>query len=173
SSFLVFGLFLWAAWQSRQAVAAWFGGMIHPTRLASFESALARHWFPIAVSLFFVLFLAQLHAALTQRFAVASALLLTLNILIGLVLFETLLHFIKQRVSSVDSAAPAKPRAADLVARCIRVGIYIALGVAVTGIWIVDVFGLVDHSQWRSLLHEALTVGGALFVAYVGWEIIH
>ena len=43
----------------------------------------------------------------------------------------------------------------------------------VTGIWIVDVFGLVDSSQWRALWHEALTVGGALFVAYVGWEIIH
>ena len=30
-----------------------------------------------------------------------------------------------------------------------------------------------DSSQWRALWHEALTVGGALFVAYVGWEIIH
>ena len=173
TSFLAFGLLLWAAWRSRHPVAAWFGGMIHPSRLVSFEAALARHWLAIAVSLFFVLFLAQLHGALTQRFAVATALLLTVNLLIGLVLFETLLHFVKQQVSGVDSAAPAKPRAADLVARCVRVGIYIALGVTVTGIWIVDVFGLVDSSQWRALWHEALTVGGALFVAYVGWEIIH
>ena len=111
TSFLAFGLLLWAAWRSRHPVAAWFGGMIHPSRLVSFEAALARHWLAIAVSLFFVLFLAQLHGALTQRFAVATALLLTVNLLIGLVLFETLLHFVKQQVSGVDSAAPAKPRA--------------------------------------------------------------
>ena len=173
TSFLAFGLLLWAAWGSRHPVAAWFGGMIHPSRLASFEAALARHWLAIAVSLFFVLFLAQLHGALTQRFAVSTALLLTVNLLIGLVLFETLLHFVKHRLSGATSAAPAKPRAADLVARCVRVGIYIAFCVTVTGIWIVDVFGLVDSSQWRALWHEALTVGGALFAAYVGWEIIH
>ena len=97
TSFLAFGLLLWAAWGSRHPVAAWFGGMIHPSRLVSFEAALARHWLAIAVSLFFVLFLAQLHGALTQRFAVSTALLLTVNLLIGLVLFETLLHFVKHQ----------------------------------------------------------------------------
>jgi small-conductance mechanosensitive channel len=73
----------------------------------------------------------------------------------------------------MTEAAPAKPRAADLVARCIRVGVYIAVGIAIAEIWIVEVFGLVDSSQWRALAHQAMTVGGALFVAYVGWEVIH
>ena len=174
TSFLAFGLLLWAAWRSRHPVAAWFGGMIHPSRLGSFEAALARHWLAIAVSLFFVLFLAQLHGALTQRFAVATALLVN-----GQSSYRArsvrdpapLRQAASSRAST--SAAPAKPRAADVVARCVRVGIYIAVGVTVTEIWIVDVFGLVDSSQWRALWHEALTVGGALFVAYVGWEIIH
>ena len=173
TSFLAIAVLLWAAWRSRLAVTSWFSGMIEKTRVGGFESALARHWFPIAAALFFVLFLAQLHGAVTQRFTVAAALLLTLNLLIGLVLFESLLHFVKQRLSTMTEAAPAKPRAADLVARCIRVGVYIAVGIAIAEIWIVEVFGLVDSSQWRALAHQAMTVGGALFVAYVGWEVIH
>ena len=111
TSFLAFGLFLWAAWRSRHPVAAWFGGMIDPSRLVSFEAALARNWLAIAVSLFFVvLFLAQLHGALTQRFAVATALLLTVNLLIGLVLFETLLHFVKQQVSRASTVRRRQSR---------------------------------------------------------------
>jgi moderate conductance mechanosensitive channel len=173
TSFLGIAVLLWAAWRSRLPVTAWFSGMIENSRLGGFESALARHWFPIAAALFFVLFLAQLHGAVTQRFIIAAALLLTLNLLIGLVLFESLLHFVKQRLATVTGAAPAKPRAADLVARCIRVGVYIAVAVVIAESWIVEVFGFVDSNQWRALAHEAMTVGGALFAAYVGWEAIH
>ena len=124
---------------------------------------------------FVVLWIAQLHGVITQHFAVATALLLTLNLLIALILFETLLHFVKRRLSApgVGLAAPAKTRAADVVGRCIRVGVFIAVGVTVAETWIVEVLGLVDSSQWRSLAHQALTAGGALFIAYVGWEIIH
>ncbi len=102
ASFLVISVLLWAAWRSRHPVTAWFSGMIDATRVGGFESALARHWFPIAASLFFVLFLAKLNGAITQRFTVADAVLLTLNFLIGLVLFETLLHFVKQRLSDAS-----------------------------------------------------------------------
>ena len=38
--------------------------------------------------------------------------------------------------------------------------------------WIVDVLGLVDTSQLRSVTRSSLIAGGALFVAYVAWEII-
>src|SRR5262245_60748071 len=127
ASFLAIGVLLWVSWKSRPLVTTWFTGMIDATRLGGLESALARHWFPIAATLFFVLFLAQLYGAVTQRFTVATALLLTLNLLIGLVLFVTLLHFVKQRLAPVVVAVPVRPRAADLVARCIRVGVYIAV----------------------------------------------
>jgi small-conductance mechanosensitive channel len=38
--------------------------------------------------------------------------------------------------------------------------------------WIVDVLGLVDTSQLRSVTRSSLIAGGAHFVAYVAWQII-
>jgi small-conductance mechanosensitive channel len=171
TSFLALGLLLWAAWTLREPVAAWF---ITMTRARPLQLAIARNWLTIAVPLFVVLFLAQIYGAITQRFVVPAALLLTLNLLIALLLFETLLHFIVKRMSALaDVPAHAQPRAGDVVVRCTRVALYLGVAVAIADTWIVDVLGLIDSSQWRSLTHAALTAGGALLVAYVCWEIIH
>jgi moderate conductance mechanosensitive channel len=174
TSFLALGLLLWAAWTLRKPVAAWFTGMISTTEAGHLGVTVARNWLVIAVPLFVILFLAQIYGAITQQFVVPAALLLILNLVIALLLFETLLHFIVKRIPA-SAGLPAQaqaPRASDVVVRCIRVAVYIGVAVSIAATWIVDVVGLVDISQWRSLAHSALTAGGALFLAYICWEII-
>ena len=174
TSFLALGLLLWAAWSLRKPVAAWFTSLINTTRAAQLMLAIARNWLVIAVPFFVVLFLAQIYGAITQHFAVPTALLLTLNLLIAVLLFETLLHFIVKRIPApAGELAQVQPRARDVVVRCVRVAVYIGVAVTIAEAWIVNVVGLIDDSQWRSLTHAGLTAGGVLFLAYVCWETIH
>ncbi|GLS21129.1 hypothetical protein GCM10007874_41460 [Labrys miyagiensis] len=174
TSFIALGLLLWAALSSREPIAAWFTSMADPAKAGQFKLAVARNWLVFAVPLFIVLFLAQIYGAVTQHFVVAAVLLLTLNLLIALLLFETLLQFVATRVSRpAELSARAKPRARDVFVRCTRVAVYLVVIFAIAGTWIVDVLELVDINQWSSATHAALTAGGTLFVAYVCWEAIH
>jgi moderate conductance mechanosensitive channel len=175
TSLLVLGLLLWSAWNLRQPVSAWFAGMISTTEAGHLEHTVARNWLVIAVPFFVVLFLAQIDGAVMEHFVVPAALLLTINLIIALLLFETLLHFIVKRIPAPAGllALARPPRASDVVVRCIRVAVYLGVAVTIAETWIVEVLELVDSSQWRSLTHAALTAGGVLFLAYVCWEIIH
>jgi small-conductance mechanosensitive channel len=174
SSFLVLGLLLWTAWNLRKPVAAWFTGMINTTKAGHFQRTVAQNWLVIAVPLFVILFLAQLYGGITAHFDVPIALLLTVNLIISLLLFETLLHFSAKRISAPASLpAQAESHVVHVIVRCIRVAAYIGVGVTIAQTWIVDVIGMVDSSQWRSIMHNALTAGGVLFAAYVCWEAIH
>jgi moderate conductance mechanosensitive channel len=171
-SFIALGLLLWAAWSLRKPVAAWLASMASTTRAAL--RTIAWNWLAIAVPLFVVLFLAQIYGAVTQHFAVPTALLLTLNLIIALLLFETLLHFISKRIPApAGGPVHVQPRARDVVVRCVRVAVYIGVIVMIAERWIVDVVGLIDASQWRSLTRTGWTAGGILFLAYVSWETVH
>ncbi len=121
-----------------------------------------------------VLFLAQIYGAISGQFIVPATLLLTLNLVIALVLFETFVHFITKRVSrATGSPLAAGPRARDVILRCIRVAVYIGAGTIIAETWIVDIVGLVDRGQWQTNTLTALKVGGAGFLAYVCWQVIN
>jgi hypothetical protein len=174
NSFLILGLLLWASWQSWQALATWFTGMGGPTAAAGVKGVVAKHWLSLAVPFFIVLCSARIYGAIVQHPAAPLALRRTSELIVGLILFETLLDFITYRLAPPATAHSAhrQPGAADVVARCVRVAVVIAVGVLVAQTWIVDVLGLVDMDQWRSVMRSSLIAGGALFVAYVAWEII-
>jgi small-conductance mechanosensitive channel len=167
----LFAVFFWAVRSARPAVSAWLGGLAAGSTQTGFGSALAQRWQYVAICLFSILCLAQLYGAIGERREVPSALRLTLNLLIALIVFETLLNFVNRRVFGKDGARGLS--AGDVVARCLRVAAVILVGGIIAESWIVSVLGLVDASQWRSLTHAGVTAGIALFVAYVLWEIVH
>jgi small-conductance mechanosensitive channel len=165
------GLLLWAAWSLRQPVAAWLTGM---TDVGHVAHTVTRNWLVIAVPFFILLFLAQIYGAITGHLTVSAALLLTLNLILALLLFETLLHFSAKRISTpAGFSAEAGPHVVHVIVRCIRVAAYIGVFATIARAWIVDVIGMVDSSQWRSITHNALTASGVLVAAYVCWEMIH
>jgi small-conductance mechanosensitive channel len=165
------GLLLSAAWSLRQPVAAWLAGM---TDVGHVAHTVAPNWLLIAVPFFIVLFLAQIYGAITGHLTVSAALLLTLNLILALLLFETLLHFSAKRISApAGLPAKAEPHIVHVIVRCIRVAAYIGVFVTIARAWIVDVIGMVDSSQWSSITHNALAAGGVLVAAYVCWEMIH
>jgi len=174
TSLLVLGLFLWASWQSRQAAGKWFAQLVGSSAAANLELALARHWLVIAFPVFFLLCATEIYGAIGQHFAVSAGLILTINLLTGLILFETLLSFIVHRLAGPAGAQTLTgPRPAEAIARCARVAAIVVVAVAIVETWVVDVIGLVDNGEWRSITHSGLAAGAALFGAYVCWEMIH
>ncbi len=171
---VILGGFLWAVREMRGPVAGWLTSL---TRPGGVWSRIAGNWAGVANAFFVILVATQVYGAISARFSIPSAMLLTLNTAIGLVLFETLLAAVTRRLGGAPAAAgeaPAakSPRVADLVARCVRVAVLIGALTMVGERWIVDVFGLVDAAGWAEMARASWRAGGTLFVAYVAWEIV-
>jgi small-conductance mechanosensitive channel len=161
---------IWLIVTVKAAVQQWLGGLGRNARYAAF---IGRHWLGIAIPLIVAIVATQLYGAITDHLNVPTALLLTLNLLVGVLLFETLLQaFVRRLDSQLEGFTPAStmPTLADVVARCIRVAVLIGVIVLICESWVVNVLGLVDPNAWDRLTGESRTAGITLFVAYVLWE---
>jgi small-conductance mechanosensitive channel len=175
-------LAIWAAMTSRIPMARWFADLAHDQGERSFRRRIGVHWLYLAVPLFLILGLTQIYGAIAARYTVPNAMLLTMNAVIALILLQTLSrYFTRQRASvrtSTDAEmpsplAPRPPRFLDVVVRCVRTAILIAVIVTVAQSWIVDVFALVDTQGWRALTRSSFATGVTLFLAFVAWELVN
>ena len=136
---------------------------------------IGNHWIAVASSFFILLGAALIYGAVSGQANVAMAMRLTLGLTAGLLIFETLLGALLQRL---DSALPGRtpasdaPKLPDVLARCLRVFVLIGVGIVLSKAWTVNVLGLVDASEWNSLTLELRTAGATLFVAFVMWELL-
>lgn len=161
---------VWLIVTSRKAALQWFGGLGPVSRLGAF---ITDHWLGLAVSFVVALEVTQFYGLVSGHRNVAAALLLTVNLLFGLLLFETLLHAVVRRLDSrLAGFTPAStvPTLADVTARCIRVAVLISVFVSIAESWVVNVLGLVDASEWDRTTRQSLTAGITLFTAFVLWE---
>ena len=162
---------LWLVVMSKEAVQQWLGGL---GRTARFARLIGRHW--LGLSVFFVVAMGatQIYGIVTGHRKVPLAVLLTINLATGLLLFETLMQAFVRRLDSQLSGftpAGATPTMADVIARCIRVAVLIGVIVLISESWVVNVLDLVDASAWDRVAREARTAGITLFAAYVIWEL--
>jgi len=164
--------FLWFVIRSAGAMRQWFG--CH-TGVPWLWRWIGNHWIAVASSFFVLLGAALIYGAVSGQANVAMAMRLTLGLTAGLLIFETLLGALLQRL---DSALPGRtpasdaPKLPDVLARCLRVLVLIGVGIVLSKAWTVNVLGLVDASEWNSLTFELRTAGATLFVAFVMWELL-
>jgi moderate conductance mechanosensitive channel len=161
---------IWLVIASKTPIQQWLGGLGRAARFAGF---IGRHWVGVAVTFVVALVATQVYGAITGHRNVPTALLLTLNLVATLLLFETLLQaFVRRLDSQLEGYTPAStmPTLADVVARCIRVAVLIGVIVLMCESWVVNVLGLVDPNAWDRLTGESRTAGITLFVAYMLWE---
>jgi small-conductance mechanosensitive channel len=169
---LVVVVFLWFVVQSENAVRHWCNGLTGAPRVYRF---IGDHWIAVAAPFFLLMGAALIYGAVSELADVGAALRLTIGLIVGLLIFETLLGALLQRV---DSALPGRTPASDaaklpdVLARCLRVAVLIGVGVALANAWAVNVLGLVDASQWNALSLEMRTAGATLFVGFVIWELL-
>ncbi len=164
-------IFMWLAFRSRIAAQQWFGGL---GQLAPLIGGVGRKWIPIAPLFFAALGVTLIYGAVSGQMFVASAMVVTLNLVVGVLIFETLMQAVVRRLDSqLEGKTPAGnvPKLPDVVARCIRVAVLIGVTVVIAESWVVHVLGLVNSSEWEQLTASSRTAGVTLFVAYVAWEL--
>ncbi|WP_175525756.1 mechanosensitive ion channel domain-containing protein [Bosea sp. OK403] len=183
---LVLSFVFWMAARSRIAVGRWLAGLA--STQDSLAGRLGAHWLTVAAPLFLALGLTQIYGAVVARYTVPNAVLLTLNALIALILFQTLARYLTRlRPAAAPALADGEPAAeptadavampvprrfTDVVIRCIRTAVLLAIMVFVAQSWIVDVFALVDEQGWRMLARSSLATAVTLFLAFVAWELV-
>ena len=163
-------LLIWLVVGSKKAAQQWLGGLGQASRFAGF---VGRHWIGLSVSFVIAIDATQIYGAVSGHPDVPVALLLTINLVTGLLLFETLMQaFVRRLDSQLAGFTPAStvPTIADVIARCVRVAVLIGALVVIGESWVVDVLGLVDTSAWNRVGREARTAGITLFAAFVLWE---
>src|SRR6185312_5032526 len=161
---------LWIVFGSREAARQWLGGL---ATAAPLVGVIGRHWPGVATSFFLALGATQIYSAVSGRTQVGGAILLTLSLVIGLLVFETLMQaFVRRLDSQLPGHTPAsdRPKLPDVVARCIRVAVFIGVAVTVAEMWAVEVLALASPDQWDQITRSSRTAGVTLFLAYVLWE---
>jgi len=105
---------------------------------------------------------------------VAAAMLLTLVLVVGVLMFETLMQaFVRRLDSQLEGGTPAsdRPKLPDVIARCVRVAVLIGVIVTIAENWAVDVLALVDENEWDAITRSSRTAGFTLFIGFVTWEL--
>ena len=163
--------FVWLVRSSRDAAAQWLGGL---GKVAPVIGMIGRKWVPVATAFFVILGLTQIYGAVSGLSHVGAAMLLTLVMVVGLLMFETFMQaFVRRLDSQLLGATPASDAAKlpDVVARCVRVAVLIGAAVTIAESWVVEVLALVDETQWDQITRSSRTAGFTLFAAYVLWEL--
>lgn len=163
---------LWLVVRSAAAARQWFGDL---SGVPWVWRWIGSHWIAVMVPFFLLLEAALIYGAVSGLANVAPALRLTLGLAAGLLIFETLLSALLQRVDSwLPGRTPASdlPKLPDVLARCLRVFVLIVVAVNLSKAWVVHVLGLVDASEWNTLTLEMRTAGITLLAAYVLWELL-
>jgi len=157
---------------TRAAARQWLDGLGRVAPVARFVGA---WWVGFALFFFTAIVTTLMIGAITGHHGVARAMLLTVNLVFGLLLFETFLQAFVRRLDSQlpgFTAASATEKLPDVAARCIRVAALIVVAVVISENWVVDVLGLVDGNAWDRITRSARRAGFTLFTAYVLWELV-
>jgi small-conductance mechanosensitive channel len=161
----------------RGDIANWFLGLISDDVYGSgAKVALAQHWHWIALPVLIVLGLARAYDALSERFRVPYGAILTLNIVVGLLLAETLCSFILRRHRAAALAASGGQEASGLwpyLLRSVRATMWVVVGAVLVRVWAVDVLNLVDEQAWSQFRSTWTTTVVTLLLAYFAWEAVH
>jgi len=162
--------FSWLAIRSQAAARQWFEGLGTVSRWAGL---VGRHWIASSLPFFIALGGTQIYGSISGRVNVPGTMLLTLNLVVALLFFETLLQaFVRRLDSQLPGRTPAgdAPKLPDVVARCVRVAVLIGVALTVAQTWVVDVLALVNEGEWDQLTRSSRTAGITLFAAFVLWE---
>ncbi|MFK8252903.1 mechanosensitive ion channel family protein [Ancylobacter terrae] len=167
-------LFIVTAVRLRAPVARWIRGESRQGRPGPVLRALAHSWLGLAIPVLLMIGLTRIHGALTGRTGAVEALVATVNVVVGLLLLETLMdktcRLLEGELQQVGSKA--RERAIEAVMRCVRVALFIGAGALLVRIWAVDGVGMMEMSRYNAVAAAALPAGAILFGAYCAWQAV-
>lgn len=155
-------------------ISRWFIGVTNPANASPIKRSLARHWLIAAVLMFALFATADIYGAVAGQSRVSNALMLTLAILVGLLLIESLVHRLRILLQhkSADGVHLVHPRGAEALARCARFGVMIMAIAALGRSWAVDVSGVMAGDDFNRVASNLFAAGITAFGAYCAWELV-
>jgi small-conductance mechanosensitive channel len=176
NSVVVPGILMFVVLRTRSDIRSWFFGLIaEDARKSGVKAALAQHWHWIAVPILIVLGLARAYDALSNRFEVPVGAILTLNIVVGLLLVETLWSFMVKRHGASALALSGRPESGRLMpflVRAVRATMWVGAAAVLVRTWVVDVLSLVDEQAWSQFSRTWTTAVVTALLAYFAWEAV-
>jgi len=167
NSVAVTAILIFVVLRTRNDICSWLLGLMdEDARKRGVKAAFAQHWHWIALPILIVLGLARAYEALSDRFEVPVGATLTLNIVVGLLLVETLLFFIVR-------SHRASGRLLPFLVRAVRAAIWVGAAAVLVRTWAVDVLNLVDEQGWSEFRRAWTTTVVTALLAYFAWEAVH
>lgn len=169
----------------REPVAKWLHGLTQTGQPGPMVSILSRWWLALAIPIFLLLGMARVYGALTSLEGIHLAILMTMDVLIGLIAIESFMDKIcrMMRVQTVASEAEGEPpaegerseareRLVEAIMRCIRIAVLLVATSLTVRIWLVYGIGMMDNSRYNAFASAALPAGGILLGAYCAWQAV-
>ncbi len=155
--------------RARTALSEWFASLAahRPGLAATLRSAAL----PLCIGFFLILTGTLVFGAVMARFTVGKAMILTVNVIIGLLLIESALQEITRRFAA-DNGDGAYTHAEQVLLRCGRVALLIGGFAMLVQSWAADVLDLDERPGWGAFTGACVKAGITLFAAYVAWELV-
>jgi small-conductance mechanosensitive channel len=170
---VVVAAFIIGAVRQRRPAARFFLGLSRRAEPHPTIAAISHHWLAVAIPFFLVLGIARIHGAVMDQTMVAEALVITLNVVIGLLLMEAVTGKVTRLVRGPHArAADGAPHLPDVVARCLRFAVFMIAGLYLAELWILDVLALASMMDASRVTAGVLAVGTTAFVSYCSFEAI-
>jgi small-conductance mechanosensitive channel len=171
-------IFIVVLFMLRADITVWLLGLIRDEggSKGGIRVALAQHWHWIALPLLIMLGLGRIYDAVSDLFVFPFGAILTVNIILGLLLAETLWAFILRyhRAAMLAASGSTDPgRLLPFLVRAIRATLWVVAAAVLVRTWAVDVLNLVDEQEWSRFSHAWTTTVATALLAYFAWEAVH
>lgn len=171
-------IFIAVIFRLRADITVWLLGLIRDEggSKGGIRVALAQHWHWIALPILLVLGLGRIYDAVSDLFVFPFGAILTVNIIVGLLLAETLWAFILRhhRAAVLAATGSTDPgRLLPFLVRAIRATMWVIAAAVLVRTWAVDVLNLLDEQEWSRFSHAWTTTVVTALLAYFAWEAVH
>ncbi|QIB35159.1 mechanosensitive ion channel family protein [Ancylobacter pratisalsi] len=155
----------------RKPVAKWLHGLSQDGQPGPLVTMLARWWLVVAVPAFLALGLARIYGTLTTWDGIHTAILLTMNVLIGLFALESFMDKVCRLMrADPDTEKGSREAAIEAIMRCVRMAILLVSLALLVRIWLVHGVGMMEMSRYDAIARAALPSGAILLAAYCAWQ---
>lgn len=157
----------------REPVAKWLHGLSQGGKPGPVVATVARFWLVVAIPIFLALGMARIYGALTSAEEVHQAILVSMNVLIGLIVIESFMDKVCRLMHEEGGHGTSRRELAiEALMRCVRIAILLGALTLLFRIWAVRGVGMMDMERYNALASAAFPAGAILLGAYCAWQAV-
>ena len=154
-------------WHWRRDIAAWLSAIVSESGIGrQLKLDLARNWWMIGLAFYGLTAVAELYGELMGNDAAPTGMAVIESLLLGLLLFETLMHRVTRHVVS------ELPMAGDVAADCLRLAVRLYVAILIANAFMVQVVAAATPTEWAPHDRGAKIAAITAVAIYALWRFI-